>query len=310
MPKRKCKYSDKYNETYQFIKKGRTESEAFCTHCNTYLNIGHGGIGDIKTHIMKEKHKSNVSSSSRSKTITNYFVKENSLEEEKVTAAELCFAYHVVKKHQSFASMDCLNKLIPKLFNDSKIATQYSSARIKTTCLINQVLGPHSIDLICKELESCSFYSISTDASNHKNEKMFSLLIHYYSKTGINIKLLKLENLRGETSDVVVNFCIQVLKDLKIDIKKCIGFGGDNANVNFGGQRRRGINNVYNKLKVEIGADIEGIGCPAHILHNTLQTAADQLSCDVDQIIQKLFNYFSIYTVRTERLKVFCKYGI
>ena len=206
--------------------------------------------------------------------------------------------------------MDCLNKLIPKLFNESKIATQYSSARTKTTCLINQVLGPNSTNLICKELESCSFYSISTDASNHKNEKMFPLLIHYYSKTGINIKLLKLGNLRGETSDVVVNFCIQVLKDLKIDIKKCIGFDGDNANVNFGGQRRRGINNVYNKLKVEIGADIEGIGCPAHILHNTLQTAADQLSCDVDQIIQKLFIYFSIYTVRTERLKVFCKYGI
>lgn len=108
-------------------------------------------------------------------------------------------------------------------------------------------------------------------------------LVQYFTKTGINLKLLKLGNLKGETSDIVSSFCIQTLKDLKIDIKKCIGFGRDNANVNFGRCEKKGVNKVYNKLKIEIGADIEGIGCPAHILHNTLQTAADQLSCDVDR---------------------------
>lgn len=133
-------------------------------------------------------------------------------------------------------------------------------------------------------------------------------LVQYFTKTGINLKLLKLGNLKGETSDIVSSFCIQTLKDLKIDIKKCIGFGRDNANVNFGRCEKKGVNKVYNKLKIEIGADIEGIGCPAHILHNTLQTAADQLSCDVDQVVLKLLNYFVIYTVGTERLKNFCDF--
>lgn len=214
----------------------------------------------------------------------------------------------MVKHHQSFNSSDCVNKLIPKLFSDSKIAVKYSSARTKTTKLISKVLAPHTQDLIFNDISNCSFYSISTDASNHKAEKIFPLVIQYFTKTGIHVKLLKLGNLKGETSDIISSFCIQTLKDQKFDLNKCIAFCGDNANVNFGGRERLGRNNVFTKLKAELGTNIEGIGCPAHILNNTLQTAADQLSCDIDQIVFKIFSYFAIYTVRTERLKEFCDY--
>jgi hypothetical protein len=69
-----------------------------------------------------------------------------------------------------------------------------------------------------------------------------------------------------------------------------------------------GKNNTFTKLKAHLGNDIEGIGCPAHILHNTIQTAADQLSCDVEQIVMKIFGHFSIYTVRIESLKNFCEF--
>lgn len=52
-----------------------------------------------------------------------------------------------------------------------------------------------------------------------------------------------------------------------------------------------------------------GIGCPAHIMHNYVQTAADILSFDIVTIVVKIFNHFSIiYTVRTERLKEFCDF--
>jgi hypothetical protein len=69
-----------------------------------------------------------------------------------------------------------------------------------------------------------------------------------------------------------------------------------------------GTNNIFHKLKVEIGKDIDGIGCPAHILHNTVSTAADRLSINVEAIVVKIFNYFSIYTIRTEKLKDFCEF--
>lgn len=50
-----------------------------------------------------------------------------------------------------------------------------------------------------------------------------------------------------------------------------------------------------------------GVGSTAHIAHNTLQTAADFLPIDVEVIVNKIYCYFHIYTVREERLKEFCE---
>lgn len=195
------------------------------------------------------------------------------MDEEKVIAPEICLAYHIVKHHQSFRSAACLNKLVLKLFNDSNTARKYSSAATKTAALIKQVLAPHSNEIIKKDIENSSFYSIATDASNHKAEKMFPLVIQYFTISGIKIKLLRLGNLKGGTSDIVSNYCIETLQHNNNNLEKCVAFSGDNANVNFGGRERRGKNNIFTKLKTAIGTDIEGIGCPAHVLHNTMQTS-------------------------------------
>lgn len=53
--------------------------------------------------------------------------------------------------------------------------------------------------------------------------------------------------------------------------------------------------------------NIIGVGCAAHILHNTIQTASDLLPADVENITAKIYSYFYIYTVRVESLKDFCE---
>jgi hypothetical protein len=54
--------------------------------------------------------------------------------------------------------------------------------------------------------------------------------------------------------------------------------------------------------------NIRGIGCAANILHNALRTSADILPVDVETIVNKIFQYFHIYTVRVEELKEFCDF--
>ena len=49
-----------------------------------------------------------------------------------------------------------------------------------------------------------------------------------------------------------------------------------------------------------------GVGCPAHVLHNCIQHGREILPIDVECIVLKIYNYFSVYTVRTEALKEFC----
>jgi hypothetical protein len=68
------------------------------------------------------------------------------------------------------------------------------------------------------------------------------------------------------------------------------------------------VNAVFHKIKEDLEKPIEGIGCPAHILHNTFSRASGILSVDVEVIVLKIFNYFEIYTIRTEKLKEFCSF--
>lgn len=61
-------------------------------------------------------------------------------------------------------------------------------------------------------------------------------------------------------------------------------------------------------MKEILEKDVVGFGCPAHILHNCVQHGTDILHIDVESLVMKLFNYFSVYTKRTEALKDICDY--
>ena len=74
------------------------------------------------------------------------------------------------------------------------------------------------------------------------------------------------------------------------------------------GIERRGQNNVFRRLQNITGKDILGIRCPPHIVNNCVQHSLDGLPFDVESIILKIYNNFSIYTVRTEALKDFCDF--
>jgi len=204
--------------------------------------------------------------------------------------------------------LDCNTKLNSKLYPDSKIAAKQSTARTKATAIIKNILAPHSLQTIKEEIEQVPFYGVLTDASNHNAEKLFPLIIQYFSETkGMQLKLIKLNSLENETSETIVKFCIDTLNNLNISLHKLIAYSADNTNTNFGGRDRHGTNNVYFKLQSILSKDIEGIGCPAHILHNTASTSADVLSVDVESTVLKIYKYFSIFTVRNERLKSFCE---
>ncbi|CAG4930800.1 unnamed protein product [Parnassius apollo] len=156
-----------------------------------------------------------------------------------ICAAELTTAYKVVKHHQSFSSLDCTTKLNAVMYPDSSIAAKQSTARTKATAIIKYILAPHSIAQIKTEVEKVPFYGISTDSSNHKAEKLFPLLIQYFTeKEGLQIKLLKIDSLPNETSDTITSFCIKSLQDQNIPVQNIVAFSGDNTNTNFGGRDR------------------------------------------------------------------------
>jgi hypothetical protein len=61
-------------------------------------------------------------------------------------------------------------------------------------------------------------------------------------------------------------------------------------------------------LKESLGHDLAGVGCSAHIIHNTVQTATDVLPVDIEGVVSKICSYFYMYTVRVENLKEVCEF--
>jgi hypothetical protein len=82
----------------------------------------------------------------------------------------------------------------------------------------------------------------------------------------------------------------------------------DNTNSNFGGVKRKGGENVFRKVQSDLDRPILGVGCSAHIAHNSIQTACDSLPLDTEVIVIKIYKYFHLYTVRLTKRKQLCEF--
>jgi hypothetical protein len=78
---------------------------------------------------------------------------------------------------------------------------------------------------------------------------------------------------------------------------KCVSICADNSNCNFGGASRKGVNNIFTKLKES----------PPHVIHNTIEAGTHVLPVGTEDIVSKIYSNFYLYTVRVENLKEFCE---
>lgn len=92
--------------------------------------------------------------------------------EEQLAATEGTFAYHTVSHNHSFRSMDCTSKLLQKA-----LEPKFKCARTKAKAIIANLFAPHCLSELQSDLERYSFVSIMTEASNHKEIKIFPILI-------------------------------------------------------------------------------------------------------------------------------------
>ena len=91
----------------------------------------------------------------------------------------------------------------------------------------------------------------------------------------------------NETAKAISEDFKTCLKKCNI-IEKCAAFSADNCNTNFDGLKRSAKNNVCSHLKIKSGKDLIGIGCLAHIVHDSAQHGFDSMTIDLESVIRKL----------------------
>ena len=243
--------------------------------------------------------------------MTNYFVTAGSKCEDEVTAEEDTLAFHAVKHHHSFLFMECTLVLLKKIFPDSIVAKKFSSGRTKTEKVVTSVLAQYSIDSVLKSFEEndTAYFGVATDGRNHNELQLFPIIIRYFDwrKSGLQSKLIEFTN-KATTADTIAT-CVNNTLEKRILLKKCVAFTGDNCNIMFGElwRNERG-NNVFAKLKKMLNPSLIGVGCSAHVLNNCIHLGAERMTIDIENNINKIYQYFSIYKVRTEQLKEYCEF--
>lgn len=306
MPKRSCIFNQELQNEYPFLKKVHVlDNRVKCLTCGSEFSVSHGGRADIKDHLKSSRHKNSLLASAGSSKLTSYFKSSEPRNNElDLAAKEAVFAYHTVNHNLSFNSNVCTSKLISTFFEP-----KFTLGKTKCEAIVLNVLAPLALDELREELNKSNFVTISMDSSNRKEIKIVPVIVRYFQPDfGIKVKLLEFKSVSGETAEILTKHIMLVLKEHDLN-KKIIAFCGDNCNTNFGGVKRRGKNNVFAHIKNELGREINGIGCGAHIIHNCIQTAVDVLPFDVEALVVKIYKYFHIYTVRVTSLKEFCEFA-
>ena len=113
----------------------------------------------------------------------------------------------------------------------------------------------------------------------------------------------------NETADTIATYAKDTLEKRML-LKKCGAFTGDNCNTMFGGLRRNEQgNNVCAKLKKMLNPSLIGVGCSAQVLNNCIHHGAERMIIEIENNINKIYQYFSIYTVRIEQLKEYSEFA-
>lgn len=179
----KCNFTTEMSKELSMFVKSKLEHEVECLTCNKkIINISNKGRHDIMQHVDSEKHKKNVASASKTNKLNEVFPVKNCKQNQLVYASEATLAYHTVVHHFSYNSTDCTNRLIPKLFQDSKIASEIQCGKTKTQAIVDNVIAPHSLEIVCECLDRTRFVGVCTDGSGHGATKLFPVIVQFFDR--------------------------------------------------------------------------------------------------------------------------------
>ncbi|CAF3758816.1 unnamed protein product [Rotaria sp. Silwood1] len=233
-------------------------------------------------------------------SLVQFITPEHELD--KIAAVECVLVFHGVKHGHSYKSQACTVDLIRNVFESSLLAKSISCGRTKARSITCNILGPYFTKRVIDDLLNSRFYSLSIDASNKGNCKMFPFTVQYFSEIGVSRGLIEFISDPNEAAvDIFKNIC-KIIDDYKLKFENLTCYGADNTNVNFGE-----YHSVFKLLKDKVPHLLKG-NCYCHVLHNGVKTAHGDLPIDIETILCKLYSHFSRSAKRISNLKEYFEF--
>lgn len=211
-----------FKEWLQPVANDRTK--AYCKYCKCDMAAK---LSILKLHILSAKHKNTIEPLKSQKTINFPKVKKdlNTQKTESSLALFIC-------EHSAIMAVNHLTELCKLRFHDSK-QSDIKLHRTKCTNIIKNVLTPHFIQEIVKDLGDREYSLLLDESTDISVVKMLGVSIRYFSRSLKRIisTFLGLVAIEDGTAISIVKGIKGLLTGINKNLKKNIGIGTDNVAV-------------------------------------------------------------------------------
>jgi hypothetical protein len=230
--KRECKYHSEWR-SHDVLPSRKGSTFALCESCGVDINIGHGGVNDVRKHLTTTKHQELRKATSSSKRLKAFF--RQSPLEESITRAEVLFANFLAEHNVPFMLADHYTHLASAMVPDSQVAKEFRCAATKTTCIIKGALNPYfsePVVTLCKH----NPFSILCDEGSDTNRHNFAILARMWDdKLGKPVtRFLELPVASAGNAASLFELIDAALESKGIPWCNVVGFESDGANVMIG----------------------------------------------------------------------------
>lgn len=303
----KVKFKAEWKQLYPVKEVARDEYKFYCLPCGKTLTCHHQGLGDIKKHCTNDSHKTALKSWKKQKTLSFCTDNKQDVFQNNVTRAEVIVSNFLVQHNLPLATSDHLGPLFRNAFPDSKIASAYSSARTKTTAIVNETFGSHCHEFIVKHCQNHPF-SCGTDGSSDTGiQKMNPVSIRIFDinsakKVSIHFYNMCLtEGEDGAKAKAIFEAIDENFTKDKLPYENCVSLSVDNTSTMVGKN-----NSVASRFKQK-NPEIFISGCPCHLAHIAASHANDAFSeilgLNVENLCIDLYYWFDKSSKRKGKLK-------
>lgn len=308
--KKKKKYRCKYRVSWEtdeqfrsFVQKSQKGVYFFyCSFCQCHVSVENRGSADVIRHQATQKHVKLERERSSQMTLKQLpLVSSATKLKTQVKMAEIKFAAFMAEHNLPFNTASHASDLFSSMFPDSKIASQFSSKKTKTSAIIKNVLGETSSLEVVSILREKKFSIIIDESTDRETVKHLCVVARYYDSTASKIRDRFLTLLKVESFDhqAIYGRLRDYFKEQNIPYEtNCVGFAADGASVMFGK-----TNSVYQLLKKDV-PHLFGITCVCHSFAIIASNACQELPRFIEDMARDIYNYLKCSTKRLGAFKV------
>lgn len=265
----------------------RDNSKALCKFCKCELLAK---LSDLKKHANSQKHnKSSQPFSSARQTKLDAFKCASS--QQLATSEAEGWLSMAIAEHTAFLAADHLSEGCKKVFHDSNATKNMKLHRTKCKNIVVNVLAPHFVESLQQDIGEARYSIIIDESTDISVMKLLGVVVRYFSKQlqKIVCTYLGLIELEDGTASSIVCAIKKMLENVKLDPKKLIGVGVDNATVNTGLNK-----GVCQLLKEELGLPhLIMVRCVCHSIQLAVSHAVGEtLPRNIDHMVRETYNWF------------------